>query len=146
MPCLKSYWHVVSKLTWTIWSILTRALESLKNLHVYGIFITKVYNVWAEKVHTSYLSWHWRVFQNLNINWFVERYLANFHQSTEKFQILRLWWDPFVQSRNCMSLKFSRGTMSHDNEEWYKIWRGIDLLFQNWHEEFDEFWPRHLKI
>ena len=25
--------------------------------------------------------------------------------------------------------------MCHDNEEWCKIWRGIDLSFQNWHEE-----------
>ena len=36
--------------------------------------------------------------------------------------------------------------MCHDNEEWCKIWRGIDLSFQNWHEEFDKFWPEHSKI
>ena len=36
--------------------------------------------------------------------------------------------------------------MCHDNEEWCKIWRGIDLSFQNWHEEFDEFWPEHSKL
>ena len=36
--------------------------------------------------------------------------------------------------------------MCHDNEEWCKNWRGIDLSFQNWHEKFDEFWPAHLKI
>ena len=30
--------------------------------------------------------------------------------------------------------------------KWCKIWRGIDLSFQNWHEEFDEFWPEHLKV
>ena len=30
--------------------------------------------------------------------------------------------------------------MCNDNEEWWKIWRGIDLFFQNWHKEFDEFW------
>ena len=36
--------------------------------------------------------------------------------------------------------------MCHENEEWCKIWRGIDLSFQNWHEEFDEFWPEHLKV
>ena len=29
--------------------------------------------------------------------------------------------------------------MRHDNEEWSKMWRGIDLSVQNWHEEFDEF-------
>ena len=36
--------------------------------------------------------------------------------------------------------------MCYDNEEWYKIWKGIDLLFQNWHEEFDKFWPEHSKV
>ena len=32
-----------------------------------------------------------------------------------------------------------RGVMCHDNEEWCKMSRGIDLSFQNCHEEFDEF-------
>ena len=41
--------------------------------------------------------------------------------------------------------KINRGVMCHDNEEWSKIWRG-DLSVQNWHEEFDEFWPEHSKI
>ena len=27
-----------------------------------------------------------------------------------------------------------------------QIWRGIDLSVQNWHGEFDEFWPEHSKI
>ena len=35
--------------------------------------------------------------------------------------------------------------MCHENEEWCKIWRGIDLSIQNWHEGFDEFWVEHLK-
>ena len=43
-------------------------------------------------------------------------------------------------------LKIYRGVMCHDNEEWCKIWRGIDLSVQNWHEEFDKFWPEHSKI
>ena len=36
--------------------------------------------------------------------------------------------------------------MSHQNEEWCKIWRGFDLSIQNWDEEFDEFWPEHSKL
>ena len=36
-----------------------------------------------------------------------------------------------------------RGVLCHDNEEWCKICRGIDLPVQNWHEEFDEFLPEH---
>ena len=27
-----------------------------------------------------------------------------------------------------------------------KIWRGIDLPVQNWHEDFDKFWPKLSKI
>ena len=29
---------------------------------------------------------------------------------------------------------------------WCKIWNRIDLSFQNWHEEFNKFWPEHSKI
>ena len=36
--------------------------------------------------------------------------------------------------------------MCHQNEEWCKIWSGLDLSIQNWYEEFDEFWPEHSKI
>ena len=43
-------------------------------------------------------------------------------------------------------LKIDRGVICHDNEELRKIWRGTDLTFQSWHEEFDEFWPKLLKI
>ena len=38
-----------------------------------------------------------------------------------------------------MSYKLT-GVISNGTEEWSKIWRGIDLPFQNWHKEFDEFW------
>ena len=43
-------------------------------------------------------------------------------------------------------LKIYRGVMCHNQEEWCKSWRGIDLSVQNWHEEFDKFWSEHSKI
>ena len=43
-------------------------------------------------------------------------------------------------------LKIYSGVMCYGNEEWCKIWRGIDLSVQNWHEEFGTFCPKHLKI
>ena len=43
-------------------------------------------------------------------------------------------------------LKIYRGVLCHDKLEWCKISRGIDLSIQNWHKEFDEVWPEHLKI
>ena len=36
--------------------------------------------------------------------------------------------------------------MCHENEEWCKNWRELNLSIQNWHEDFDNFWPEHLKI
>ena len=36
-------------------------------------------------------------------------------------------------------LKKYREVIFHETEEGYKIWRGIDLSFQNWHKEFDKF-------
>ena len=71
MQNLKRNWLVVSKLTWEIWQILTRALESLRNFHFNGLLLSKVYIIPAKKVKRSYLSWHWRVMQNLKKNWLV---------------------------------------------------------------------------
>ena len=62
-------WLVISKLTWGIWHILTRALENLKNLHFNELFLMDVYNVWTKKVERSYI-WSWSM-QNLKENWFV---------------------------------------------------------------------------
>ena len=35
--------------------------------------------------------------------------------------------------------------MCCDNEEWWKIWKVIDVSVQNWHEEFNKFLPEHSK-
>ena len=37
--------------------------------HFDGLFLSKVYEVWAKKIQRSYLSWHWTVMQNLNKPW-----------------------------------------------------------------------------
>ena len=47
------------------------ALKSLKNLHFDWSLSCKVCNVWLKKVRRSYISWHWRVMQNLKKNWLV---------------------------------------------------------------------------
>ena len=53
------------------WQILTQALENLKNFHFNGLLLSKIYIALAKKVQRSYLSWHWRVMQNLKKNWLV---------------------------------------------------------------------------
>ena len=80
---------MVWKITWRIWQIFIRALESLKIGTLMGFFDPKL------KIY---------------------------------------------------ELKIYRGFMCHDNEEWCKSWRGIDLTWQNWHEECDKFWSKHSKI
>ena len=110
MQNLEKNWLVVSKLIRGIWQILTRALRSLKDSHFNGLFLTKVYNVWANKVQRSYFSWHWRVMQILKKNlWFGKRHeeFGKFSPEHSKDSILGLWLDPFIQSRKCMSLKFA---------------------------------------
>ena len=69
--------------------ILTQELESLKNLHLNGLLLTKVYNVWAKEVQFG--KWH-------------EEFGKSASEHT-KFSKLGLSWDSFTQSRKCMSLK-----------------------------------------
>ena len=45
MQSLKRNWLVISKLTWEIWWILTRALESLRNFHFNVFLLSKVYEL-----------------------------------------------------------------------------------------------------
>ena len=201
-------WSVLSKMT-RIWWNLTRVLENLQNLHFHLLLLCKVFNVWPKKVQRSYLSWYWRVTQNLKKNWLVvlqkwQEY-GRFSPKHLKVSKLGLWWDTSIQSRKKMSLKFTEklsvmtmkndakfeeklachfkiemrnlmnfststlteifllmcsfwakytlfelkkyiGVIFHDTEEGYKIWRGIELLFQNWHKKFDKFWSEHSKV
>ena len=94
MKNAKRNWLDVSKLTQGIWWILTRELQSPKNLHFNGLPLTKLNNVWAKKVQRSYVWLHSRLIQSLKENWFVlpkidMRNLANFNQSIWK----SLNWD-----------------------------------------------------
>ena len=74
------------------------------------------------------------------------RNLTNFDPSTWKskkiFTLIGSFWAKYI----LFELKNYRGVIFHETEEGYKIWRGIDLSFQNWHKEFDKFWPEHSKV
>ena len=43
-------------------------IRNLTNFDLSTRLLNKVYIVWAKKVQRSYLSWHWRVIQNLERN------------------------------------------------------------------------------
>ena len=52
----------------------------------------------------------------------------------------------FYPKKKMYDLKIYRGFICHNSEELCKTRRGIDLLFQNWQENFDKFWSEHSKI
>ena len=73
------------------------------------------------------------------------RNLTNFDLSIgnlKMFTLIGLFWANY----RLLDLKKYRGVIFHETEEGYKIWRGIDLPFQNWHKEFDKFWPEHSNV
>ena len=111
----------------------------------------------AEKVQGFYVSWRWGVMQKLKKNWFIVSKMTRiwFRKWHEKFgklspeptkaSILGIWWDPFIQSRKCISLKFTEDLCAMTMKNYVKFLRGIDLSFRNWHEEFHEFSPSSRK-
>ena len=55
------------------------------------------------------------------------------------FTLIGSFWAKYI----LLELKIYRGVIFHEAKEGYKIQRGIDLSFQNWHKEYDKFWPEH---
>ena len=64
---------------------LNHAPKNLNILHFTGLLLTKVYNIWALKVQTSYVWWHQMLTQKLKENW---QNLANFHRLKNSDSIL----------------------------------------------------------
>ena len=133
------------------------AVESLNILHFDGLLLRKAYKVLDEKILKSYVSWHWRVMSHDTEELFLmtlksdakleERLLVPKMTWGIWWILMRavaclkfaLWCATFVENI-CFSQKKYRGVMCHNTEEWSKIWRGTDLCFQKWREEFGEFW------
>ena len=65
----------------------------------------------------------------------LENGLENFPRALESFKIGTLMGSLNPKWKT-YELKIHKGVMCHDNQEWCKVWRGIDLSFQNCHEEF----------
>ena len=74
--------------------------------------------------------------------------MQNFRLSTAhvKFHQIFTLIGSFCWKYIKFSLKKYRGVMSHDTEEWWKIWRKTDLWFKKWLEEFGKFSPEHWKV
>ena len=59
------------------------------------------------------------------------RNLTNFDPSTQKVSKISTLMDSFSAKYILFELKKYRGVIFHETEEGYKIWRGINLSFQN---------------
>ena len=85
MQSLKKNWLLVPKMTWRIWWILMQAVASLK------ICTLMCYCCWKyimfEPQKKSYVSWHWRMVQNLKND---ITNLANFDAATKIFTLTGL--------------------------------------------------------
>ena len=77
------------KMTRILWN-LTQALKSLQNVDFYLLLLCKVFNVWPKKVQRSYLSWRWRVMQNLKKHWFVEKMTGIWQIFTRALKSLKI--------------------------------------------------------
>ena len=112
--------------------------------------MSKVYIVWAKKYRgvifyeTEEGYKIWRGIDLLFQNWHKEfdKIWPEHSKVSKIFILMGSFWAKYI----FFELKKYRGIIFHKTEEGYKIWRGIDLLFQNWHKEFDKFWPEHSKV
>ena len=103
-------------------------------------------------MHHSSVSWEITLlyFFSWNCTWFGQKEpvkVQNFRLSTAhiKFRQIFTLIGSFCWKYIKFQLKKYRGLMSYDNEEWCKIWRKTNFLFQKW-QEFGEFWPEHSKV
>ena len=84
---------------------------------------------------------------DITFNWLVVwRMTWGISQIFSRALKIGIWMGSFNPNLKKYELKIHRGIICHDDEELRKIWRGTDLSFQSWHEEFHEFWNKHLKV
>ena len=119
--------------------------QSLKNLHFHWFLLWKVLmldlNKYRGVIFHDTEEW-WKIWRRTEL-WFGKWHEEYGKCSPEHLKVskLELWWDLLIQSRKSMRLKFTEELCVTAVKNDTNIWRGIDLSFQNWHEEFDEFDP-----
>ena len=141
---------LVCKMTLGNWQIFTSALESIKIGTLMGSFNPK------QKKYE--LKFYRGVMCHDNEEWCklwrgIDLSFQNWHDEFEEFWLEQLKVSKFFVLMGSiwakyilLELKSYRGAIFHDNEAGHKMWRGIDLSFQNWYEEFDKFWPEHSEV
>ena len=113
------------------------------------ILLLKVYKISAKNVQRSYVSWYWRVIQNLKKNRFVVSKMTTIWsiliQALESLWNMHFHWSLSCKVYNIWPKKVLR-SIFYDTEESWKVWRKTDLWFGKWHEKFNKFSSKHLKV
>ena len=129
---------------------MTWALESLKHFHFNRLLLSKVYILLEVKKYRRVIFYEneegcklWRGIDLLFQNWHKEfdKFWPQHSKVSNIFTLIGSFWAKYI----LFELKKYRGVI-HETEEGYKIWRGIDFSFQNWHKGFDKFWPEHSQV
>ena len=114
--------------------------DALINLKKYELKIHK-----GVICHDNELSkiWIWTdlSFQSRHED-FDEFWPEHLKKVSKIFILIGSFWAKYM----LFEVKKYRQVIFHETEEGSKIWRGIDLSFQNWHKEFDKFWAEHSKV
>ena len=114
--------------------------EILPNLYPDRLLLLKVYKISAAKVQRSYVSWYWRVIQNLKKKLFVVSKMTRIWWiliwALKNLKNLHLYWSILWKVYNVWPKKEQRSYL------WWhwrvmQNWRKTDLWFGKWHEEFD---------
>ena len=94
------------------------------------------------------LSWHWRAKQNLKkkLSCGLENDMRNLTDFYPNIWMSKLRLDEILLSK--LENAWAKNLKSYVWWHWrmMKIWRAIALSFQNWHDEFDNFWPKYSKV
>ena len=117
--------------------------RNCEHLEFAGLLLSNTCKDLDEKLQKTHVSLNWRVMQSLKkrLTFALKnnmRNLVNFHATSCKsenlqFDVLLLSIAFKVQITNY------RRMISHYTEEWSKLWRKADFLFENGRKRFSEF-------
>ena len=92
--------------------------EISPNLYFDRLLLVKVYRISAKKVQRSYVSWHWRVIQNLKKNQFVVS------------KMTRVWWILILALKSLKNLHFDWSLSC----KVYNVWpKKVQKSCLSWH-------------
>ena len=81
-------------------------------------------------------------------NFFFQNWRKEFDKiSLQHFKVSKIlilmcfFWAKYI----LFEVQKYRGIIFHETEGAYKIWRGLELLYQNWHKEFDKILTQTLQ-